>query len=191
MLMHSMTTRLFRYYCYHNYNIIIINISSCPIATELPSFMISQLSAAVRAYFNLGISAATRKAYTAGLCKYITFCMKINQPPIPAYENTLLLFVTHLAQQKLSYAMIQVYLSAVRYSHITTSESTTLRTPKLNYVLKGIRKTCHKPSTKGTATYYLSNHGAPSHCFLKTPWQLQRHHDLGCLLPRLLWTPQS
>ena len=43
-------------YCYHNYNIIIINISSCPIATELPSFMISQLSAAARAYFNLGIS---------------------------------------------------------------------------------------------------------------------------------------
>ena len=142
-------------------------------------------------HFNLGISAATRKAYTAGLRKYITFCMKINQPPIPAYENTLLLFVTHLAQQKLSYTTIQVYLSAVRYSHITTSESTTLRTPKLNYVLKGIRKTCHKPSTKGTATYYLSNHGAPSHCFLKTPWQLQRHHDLGCLLPRLLWTPQS
>ena len=106
MLMHSMTTRLFLYCCYYNYNIIIINVSSYPIATELPSFTISQLSAAAQAYFNLGISAATRKAYTAGLRKYITFCMKINQPPIPAYENTLLLFVTHLAQQKLSYATI-------------------------------------------------------------------------------------
>ena len=118
--MHSMTTQLIRYYCYHNYNIIIINISSCPIATELPSFMISQLSAAARAYFNLGISAATRKAYTAGLRKYITFCMKINQPPIPAYENTLLLFVTHLAQQ--SFPTQRYKCTSQQYDTITSQQ---------------------------------------------------------------------
>ena len=53
------------YYCYYTYNIIIIHISSCPIAIKSPSFTISQLSAAAQAYFNLGISTATRKAYTA------------------------------------------------------------------------------------------------------------------------------
>ena len=76
------------YYCYHTYNIIIIHISSCPIATESTSFTISQLSAAVQAHFNLGILTATRKSYTTGLCKYNTFCREINQPPIPVCEDT-------------------------------------------------------------------------------------------------------
>ena len=39
------------------------NVFSYPIATEPPSFTISQLSTATQAYFNLGIPAATRKAY--------------------------------------------------------------------------------------------------------------------------------
>ena len=56
---------------------------------------------------------------------------------MPVCEDTLTLFVTYLAQQNLSYATIQVYLSAVRYSGITTAKSATLRTPRLNYVLKG------------------------------------------------------
>ena len=121
--------------------------------------MISQLSAAAQAYFNLGISAATRKAYAVGLRKYITFCKEINQQPIPfCEEDTLLLFAIHLAQQKLSYATIQMYLSAVRYSHITTRGSTTQRTPKLNYVLKGIRKTCainHQPGERLPITFSI------------------------------------
>ena len=128
------------------------------IAAESKTFTISQLSAAVQAYFSLGISAATKKAYTAGLRKYITFCMEINQQPIPVCEDILLLFITHLAQQKLSYATIQVYLSAVQYSHITTSGSTILRTPRLNYVLKGICKTCainHQPRERQPVTFHL------------------------------------
>ena len=42
----------------------------------------------MQAYFNLGISTATRKAYTAGLRKYNTFCREINQPPITVCEDT-------------------------------------------------------------------------------------------------------
>ena len=119
------------------------------------------MSATAQVYFNLGISTATRKAYTAGLCKYNTFCREINQSLIPVREDTLLLFVTYLAQQNLSYAMIQVYLSAVRYCHITASESTTLRTPRLNYVLKGIRKICsmnHQPREREPITFQIMEH---------------------------------
>ena len=130
----------------HSYRVTIIHNKLC------------QLSAAAQVYFNLGISTATRKAYTVGLHKYNTFCREINQPPIPVRKDTLLLFVTYLAQQNLSYATIQVYLSAVRYCHITTSESTTLRTPRLNYVLKGIRKTCsmnHQPREREPITFQI------------------------------------
>jgi len=73
----------------------------------------SQLSAAAQTYFSMGISTVTKKAYRSGLQKYVSFCSQINQPPIPVSEDILLLFVTHLAQQNLSYATIQVYLSAV------------------------------------------------------------------------------
>ena len=120
----------------------IIKVSSCPLAIEQPPFTMSQMSVAAQAYFNLGISTATRKAYTAGLRKYTAFCSEMNRPPMPVCEDTLVLFVTYLAQQNLSYATIQVYLSAVRYSWITTTKSATEQTPRLNYVLKGIRKEC-------------------------------------------------
>ena len=101
------------------------------------------LRATAQQYFNLGISAATRKAYTTGLQKYSTFCSQTKLHPVPATEDTLLLFITHLAQQKLSYSTIQVYLSAVRYYHMANQEysiSATSMTPRMTQVLKGIRK---------------------------------------------------
>ena len=122
---------------------------------------ISQLSVAAQAYIwkYLGISNTIRKAYIAGICKYTAFCFKINQPLIPVCfkinqplipvcEDTLRLFVTCLAQQNLSYATIQVYLSAVRYSSITSAKTTTLRTPRLNYIrIRGyMQEKCCKPS---------------------------------------------
>ena len=75
---------------------------------------------------------------------------------MPVCKDTLMLFVTCLAQQNFSYATIQVYHSAVRYSGITTAKSTTLRTPRLNYALKGIRRECaenHQPRERQPITF--------------------------------------
>ena len=101
------------------------------------------MKATAKYYFDLGISAATRKAYTVGLRRYFTFCSKTKLKQIPALEDTLLLFITHLTQQNLSFGTIQVYLSAVRYYHMANHEDAKLasdRTPRLTQVLKGIRK---------------------------------------------------
>jgi len=103
-----------------------------------------------------GISAATTKAYRSGLHRYITFCSEINQLPIPISEDTLLLFIAHLAQQNLSYTTIQVYLSAVQYSESITFDA--IITPRLRYVLKGIRKTCtltHQPKERLPITFSI------------------------------------
>lgn len=143
-------------FLWYLYNILIINVSSYPIVTEQPSATISQLSVAAQAYFNLGISNSTRKAYTAGIRKYAAFCSEINRPPIPVCKDTLMLFVTYLAQQNLSYATIQVYLSVVRYSSITSAKTTTLQTPRLNYILKGICKegtVNHQPREQQPITF--------------------------------------
>ena len=119
---------------------------------------ISQLTVAARAYIwkYLGISNSTRKVYIAGIYKYTAFCFKINQPLIPVCEDTLRLFVTCLAQQNLSYATIQVYLSAVRYSSITSAKTTTLRTPRLSNILEGICKKSavnHQPRDQRPITF--------------------------------------
>ena len=68
----------------------------------------------------------------------------------------MILFVTYLAQHKLSYATIQVYLSAVRYSHIKSNGSPIPRTPKLNYILKGIHRMSslsHQPRERKPITF--------------------------------------
>ena len=72
-----------------------------------------QLFTAAQSYLDRWMSAATKKAYETGLNKYLAFCIQCKQQTIPASENTLVLFVTHLTNQQLSHATIQVYLSAV------------------------------------------------------------------------------
>ena len=84
--------------------------SSYPAGLQVSSLKLTQLSTAVQDYFSMGISAATTRAYKSGLHRYVTFCSEINHAPLPVSEETLLLFVTDLAQQNLSYATIQVYL---------------------------------------------------------------------------------
>ena len=94
-----------------------------------------QLNAAAQSYFDLGISDATRKAYKTCHSKYQTFCSQFKQSAVPAKEDTLVLFITHLAKQQLSYSTIQVYLSTLRYHHVANQEYqtfTALITPQIS-----------------------------------------------------------
>ena len=104
----------------------------------------------------MGIAASTKKAYNAGLRKYATFCMDTYHQLQPICEDTLLLFVTYLAQQHLSYPTIQVYLSAVRHNQLTTDKSWPTAAPRLHYVLKGIRRsyaTTYQPRERLPITF--------------------------------------
>ena len=62
---------------------------------------------------------------------------------MPSSEDTLLMFVGHLAQQGLSHQTIKVHLSVVRNLHVTAglrNKFTEQLTPRLEMVLKGIKK---------------------------------------------------
>ena len=91
--------------------------------------------------------------------KYLVFCDQCKQQAIPTSEDTLVLFVTHLANQQLSHATIQVYISVVRYLHIVNKEYHTFTacvTPRPGQVLKGIRKThalTHSPKERQPITF--------------------------------------
>jgi len=122
----------------------------------VPSVALSQLNGAVQSYLDLGIATSTKKAYNAGLHKYAIFYMDTYHQLQSVFEDTLLLFVTYLAQQHLSYPTIQVYLSVVRHNQLTTDKSWPTAAPRLHYVLKGIRRsyaTTYQPRERLPITF--------------------------------------
>ena len=103
---------------------------------------IASLQTAVQGYYQKGLAPTTHKSYQAGQKRYLNFCSKANRPAVPTSEETMLLFVTHLAQQGLTHATIKVYLSAVRNLHVTAGlhkELSSQLTPRLEMVMKGIK----------------------------------------------------
>ena len=101
------------------------------------------LQSAVRHYYQQGLAASTQKSYQTGQHRYLAFCSSIKKSPLPTTEDTLLMFVGHLAQQGLSHASIKVYLSAIRNLHVSSGlheEFAKQLTPHLELVLKGIKK---------------------------------------------------
>ena len=76
-------------------------------------------------YHSAGTSSAIQQSYLAGLKHNITFCSQAKLVPILTTEATLLLFITHLANQNLFYLTIKVYFAAVRSAHV--AEATLLK----------------------------------------------------------------
>ena len=88
--------------------------------SKWPRLDIPTLQEAVRRYLGNGITPTTKRTYVSRIQRYIDFCTQTKCLSIPASENTLLLFVVHLAMQQLSHTSIKVYLSAVCNLHITS-----------------------------------------------------------------------
>ena len=104
---------------------------------------ISYLQTALQGYYQKGLAKSTQKSYQAGQKRYLTFCNELERSAVPTTEETMLLFVTHLAQQGLTHATIKVYLSAVRNLHVKAGlhiEFAAQLTPRLEMVLRGIKK---------------------------------------------------
>ena len=95
-------------------------------------------------YYNNGLAPTTRSTYAAGQQRYTAFCRSISVHPIPATEQILLFFATHLATTNISHATIKVYLSAIRQLHVAQGSLQYFNqqlTPRLQQTLKGIQKT--------------------------------------------------
>ena len=77
---------------------------------------------------------------------YILFCSQLNLQPLPASEDTLILYVTHLAQTR-AHSTIRTYLAGVRHMHVISGLGNPLDNKlKLNLVLKGINRVKLRPS---------------------------------------------
>ena len=64
-----------------------------------------------------GICRSTRRTYTSAQSRYVTFCDTYGLQVFPASEETVLLFLSLLSNNKLKPASIRVYVSAVSDSY--------------------------------------------------------------------------
>ena len=91
------------------------------------------------------LAPSTRRTYASAETSYKLFCAKVAQPPFPASEQLLILFVADLAQ-RVVHSTIRTYLSAVRHRHIVQDFADPLAgTLRLELMLRGVRK--YKPQS--------------------------------------------
>jgi len=115
---------------------------------------LQKLEEAVQFYFTKGLAQSTLRTYRSGKDRYLKFCSQAVLNPLPVSEQVLCSFVSHLAQQGLKYRTIKVYLSAVRHLQIAGNYPDPFGgspMPKLEYVLRGVKKHEGPSSIQGEA----------------------------------------
>ena len=137
------------------------------------------LEAECQQFLMEGLASTTRSTYASGQRRFLDFCRQLGRlgpdgSPCPVDEQTLCLFVTHLAQS-VQYTTIKVYLSAVRALHIEQGFPDPLvDCLRLQRVLRGIRrsqgdsKVTRHPVTDHTllAVFKFVDLNIPDHCML-------------------------
>ena len=87
-----------------------------------------------------GIAESTAKTYASAQKLFLDFCSRLRLCPLPASEETLVLFVSEAAQSRTD-GTIRCYLSGIRHLHIMHGFGNPLeRTLRLDLVLRGIHR---------------------------------------------------
>ena len=101
------------------------------------------------------LKPSTRMTYISGWNKFLEFCKKYNQIPLPASEDTLIYFVAHLHSLNLKGSSTKVYLSAIRNQHIVNNYPNPTLSDRLNLALRGASVMSTNPDRKHPITYSL------------------------------------
>ena len=115
-----------------------------------------QLQVNAQEYFRSGLADSTHRTYTAAQRQFLSFCDTYGLSPLPASEDTLILFVTHLAA-RIKPQSISVYLAGIRSLHVANGYSNPLLPGlRLKQTLRGIeRKHFTSPRQKMPITFHL------------------------------------
>jgi len=104
---------------------------------------IRKLETDVQFFYSKGLAKSTLRTYQSGKDHYTKFCTEANINPLPVSEQHLCFFVSFLAKQGLKHQTIECYLSAIRHLQISNGLKDPFLgelMPKLDYVLRGIKK---------------------------------------------------
>ena len=116
--------------------------------------VVSQLSQQAAILVSQGLRPSTRQTYSSAEKQYCRFYQNYGLCPIPATEETLLLFVTYLANFRgLKHGSIRVYLSATRSLHVHNGAAYPSPLHRLDLALKALANNGSPPSRKLPITY--------------------------------------
>ena len=79
---------------------------------------LDQLHVNANEYFRFGLAESTHRTYSAAQRQFLSFCDTYGLTPLPASEDTLILFVTSLAA-RIRPQSINVYLAGIRSLHVS------------------------------------------------------------------------
>ena len=101
------------------------------------------------------VKPSTQKTYGSAYSRYLKFCNIYIIKPLPATEETIILYVSYLFKEGLKSSTIRGYLSAIRFVHLTNGFGSPLGGERLNLVLKGTTNLSSAPNRKKRITYKL------------------------------------
>ena len=106
---------------------------------------LDQLHVNAKDYFRSDLADSTHRTYGAAQRQFLSFCDNYGLAPLPASEDTLILFVTSLAAQ-IKPQSINVYLAGVRSLHVSNGYDNPLTTGlRLKQTLHGIERNHFAP----------------------------------------------
>jgi len=97
----------------------------------------------VKFYFCNGLASTTQRSYNSAKKRYKAFCMQNSISPLPASEQLLSRFISHLANENLCHSTLKCYLSAIRHLHVQEGygDPRISGMARLEQVLRGIKIT--------------------------------------------------
>ena len=109
------------------------------------------MEGALHKFYSQGLASNTKKCYSSGQKRFLSFCKKFNLDPIPPSEYTTLLFISQMGLEGLSLSTIKSYLASIRNLLINAGfPNHHIYTPKVELVIRGIKRTkvCIKDTCK-------------------------------------------
>ena len=102
---------------------------------------LGKVEAALCRFYECGLASSTRKSYSSGQKRFLSFCKEFQFSPIPPSEHTIMLFISKLGMDGLAMATIKSNLSSIRQLLIDAGiSSPVIYTPRVELVIRGIKR---------------------------------------------------
>ena len=101
------------------------------------------MEAALQQLLDAGLADSTKKVYSAGWNRYLSFTQLFQLPPVPVSTENVTLFVAFLGSQGLAVSTIKSYLAALRHARLMADPhniSPSFHSPHMAVLLRGIRR---------------------------------------------------
>ena len=116
--------------------------------------ILAEIQAQAELLVSNGIQSSTRSTYSGPQKMFIQFCNQFGLNPLPATDNALLLFITHLHKKSLSISTVKVYISSIITMHnMCGLVPPNQKNPRIRLALRAIALKCPEPRQQSPVTF--------------------------------------